>query len=136
MALEQGKNWLWYLNTGTIASPTWTLISKQKDGNVNFSNNFIDTTTKDNAGWTSSSPSTRDMSTDITCFYDKTDSTHDAIMDAVIAQTLLQFRVVGASGEHWTFQAYVEASLSAPSDNMVEMSVTFKRYDAPVHADA
>ena len=134
MAIDRGKDWKWYLNTGTIASPTWTLIKNQKDGNVDFVNSYIDTTTKDNLGWKTQIPSTRDMSTDMTCMYEGTDATHAALLAASYGQTELQFRIVGTTGQNFTFLSYVDVKLTSPVDNVVEMSITFARSGIPVAA--
>jgi hypothetical protein len=132
MAIDRGKDWKWYLNTNTIASPTYTLIPNQKDGNVDWVNNYIDTTTKDNLGWKTQIPSTRDMSTDMTCMYDGLNSVHVALVTASYSQTELQFQIWGSSGEKFTFLSYVDVKLSTPVDNVVEMSITFARSGIPV----
>jgi len=134
MAQERGKNWKFYLNTGTIASPTWSLVTYQKDGSVAFKQNLIDTTTKDDEGWTSQTPTTRDMSSSFSMIYDKTDSTHAALMSAAINQTLKHFKLIGESGENWIYYAYVDAELGVPVDNMAECSVTLARFGVPTYA--
>lgn len=134
MAIDRGKDWKWYLNTGTTASPTWTLIKNQKEGNVDVTSNAINTTTKDNLGWETEIPSTRKFSTDMTCLYEGTDATHVALRNAAVNQTELGFRVVGANAETYTFNAYVALKLSSPVDNVVEMSLTFMLSSSPTLA--
>lgn len=134
MAQEAGKNWKFYLNTGTVGSPTWTLVSNQKDGSVGFKQNMIDTTTKSDAGWTSTTATTRDMTSSFSIIYDKTDATHAALMSAAINQTLKHFKLIGASGENWIYQAYVSLECAVPVDNMAEVTVTLERNGAPTYA--
>ena len=134
MAQEPGKNWKFYLNTGTTASPTWTLVSNQKDGSVGFKQNMIDTTTKSDSGWTSSTATTKHMSSSFSIIYDKTDATHAALMAAALAQTLKHFKLIGASGENWIYFAYVSLECSVPVDNMAEVTVTLDRNGAPTYA--
>jgi len=134
MTMEKGRDWLYYLNTGTVASPTWTLIERQKDGSMGITQNLIDTTTKSDSGWTSQTATTRDGSFSFSIIYDQTEATHVALLSAAINQTLKQFKVVGFSGENWIFQAYVDFDAGFPVDNMVEVTCNLGRYDAPVYA--
>lgn len=134
MAKEIGLNWLFYLNTGTVASPTWTVITNQRDGNFDISQNTVDTTTKSDSGWVTKVAVTREGAASFSIVYDSTDSTHTALLSAALNGTLKQFKIVGAGGENWIFQAYVGFNIGFPQDNAVEPSITLERYDAPVYA--
>ena len=134
MAKETGKEWIYYLNTGTEASPTWTQIANQRDGAFNIQQNLIDTTTKSDGGWTTQTASTRDATASFSIVYDGSDSTHTALLAAAIAQTLKYFKLVGESGENWKFHAWISTNLPAPVDNVVEVAVDLARSDAPVYA--
>jgi hypothetical protein len=134
MAKETGKEWKYYLNTGTEGSPTWTVVLNQRDGSFNIQQNTIDTTTKSDGGWTTQTASTRDGAASFSIVYDSTDATHTALLAAALNQTLKHFKLVGEGGENWIFHAWVSMNLPAPVDNVVEVAVDLVRSDAPVYS--
>jgi predicted secreted protein len=134
MAIEVGKSWLVYLNTGTVASPTWTLVANQKDLSVDITQNTIDTTNKSNSGWTTQIVSTRDLAVSFTIQFDQTDATHSAIMSASVNQTEKHWKLLGQGGQNWIFLAYVSAAGSAAVDGVAEFNCTLVRSGTPTYA--
>ena len=51
-----GKDYLLYINTGTVATPVWTLIGGQRSGNLNRKAESIDASNKTTGGWKQSLP--------------------------------------------------------------------------------
>ena len=60
-----GKDYLLYVNTGTVASPTWTLIGGQKSSDLNRSADSIDVSHKTSGGWKSNKAGLRGWSIDL-----------------------------------------------------------------------
>jgi TP901-1 family phage major tail protein len=46
-----GKDYLLYINTGTVSTSTWTLISGQKGSTLNRKADSIDASNKTTGGW-------------------------------------------------------------------------------------
>jgi hypothetical protein len=136
MAIERGKDWLVYLNTGTIASPTWTLIENQTALDFANDQDVIDTTNKSTSGYKTSIISLKDLSCSFTMLYDQasTNTTCVTLTQAAINQTLKQFKLLGSGGQNWIFQAYVKISYTANFDGLCEAKVELVRYDAPTYS--
>lgn len=60
-----GKDYLLYVNTGTVASPTWTLIGGQKSSDLNRTADSIDLSHKTSGGWKSNKAGLRGWSIDL-----------------------------------------------------------------------
>lgn len=134
MAKEWGRNWKWYLNTGTVASPTWTEIPNQKDGPLSIDPNMVDTTTKSDAGWSTQSPTTKTWEASLSLIYDGLNATHYALVQNCQDEVETGFKLVGESGENWVVYAYLGIALSPPVDNVVTLDVTLNASQAPVYA--
>jgi hypothetical protein len=134
MAKEWGRNWKWYLNTGTEASPTWTLIPNQKDGPFSIDPNMVETTTKSDAGWTTQSPTTKSWEASISVVLDLTDSTHLAMVNNAQDEVETEFKLVAENGQNWIVFAWLGISVSDPVDNVATMDVTLNMSRAPTYA--
>ena len=62
---EVGKDFLLYLNLGTVGSPTWTLIGGQRNSSLGRTADSIDLSNKSNNGWKSFKPGMRGWSLDL-----------------------------------------------------------------------
>jgi TP901-1 family phage major tail protein len=60
-----GKDYLLYVNTGTVGSPTWTLIGGQKSSDLNRTAESIDVSHKTTGGWKSNKAGLRGWSIDL-----------------------------------------------------------------------
>lgn len=60
-----GKDWLLYVNTGTVAAPVWTLIGGQRGSSLSRTADEIDVSHKTSGGWKSSKAGLRGWSIDL-----------------------------------------------------------------------
>lgn len=60
-----GKDYLLYINTGTVADPVWTLIGGQKSSDLNRTADSIDVSHKTSGGWKSNKAGLRGWSIDL-----------------------------------------------------------------------
>jgi TP901-1 family phage major tail protein len=60
-----GKDYLLYVNTGTVAAPVWTLIGGQRGSSLGRTADSIDTSHKTSGGWKSSKAGLRGWSIDL-----------------------------------------------------------------------
>ena len=115
MALILGMNSKLYYNTGSYGSPTWTLITNVKDVEVNLDSETVDSTTRANSGWKSSVVTLRVASITFSMNYDKSDTAHQAILDAYLAGTVKDFAVadglIATTGtEYFRAECYIKSA--------------------------
>lgn len=60
-----GKDYLLYVNTGTVETPVWTLIGGQRGSSLGRTADSIDTSHKTSGGWKSSKAGLRGWSIDL-----------------------------------------------------------------------
>lgn len=134
MAIEAGKTWLVYLNTGTEASPSWSVITECRDITFDITSNTSDTTTRSCSGWVRNSPTTREMAAGFSIILDYTVSNHITLVEAAHNQTLKGFKFVGGTAQNWIFYGYLDASFAPALDGYVEVSFTIHPSTVPVYA--
>ena len=91
MAYVLGMNAKLYYNTGSYASPTWTLISNVRDLTLNLERGDTDITTRGGGGWRQSVATLADGSIDFGMVWDTADTVFTAIKDAFINNTTVEF---------------------------------------------
>ena len=94
MAHVLGMDAKLYYNTGSYASPTWTLISNVRDLTLNLERGDTDITTRGGGGWRQSVATLADGSIDFGMVWDNTDTVFTAIKNAFINNTVLEFLVL------------------------------------------
>lgn len=77
------------LNSGTIASPTWSEIGLVKDETVNLSKALADVTTRQANGWRLQRGTLKEASIDLQLLYDPSDDDFDEFRDAFFNNTQL-----------------------------------------------
>lgn len=104
MAITTGLNGKLYINTNTVASPTWTFIGGQRSAKLSKNHEATDVTNKGDAGWERSIGTTRSLSIDLEGFVDEADAGFLALADVfwsdlgstTTTQKQFQFRTPGA----------------------------------------
>jgi hypothetical protein len=132
--IETGVNWLWYVNTGTTASPTWTLITTQQDGNFEIDTNIADATYKGSGGWVTSIPTTQKWAASFTCIYDSSDLAVATIRDAALSKLKLGYKLVGETGENYIVSAWVKTGMDFKNNAPVTFKVDLIPYGAAVRS--
>ena len=91
MAYVLGMNAKLYYNTGSYASPTWTLIDNVRDLTLNLERGDTDITTRGGAGWRQSVATLADGSIDFGMVWDTADTVFTAIKNAFVNNTTVEF---------------------------------------------
>ena len=60
-----GKDFLLYINTGTVETPNWTLVGGQRNSSLNRSADSVDVSHKTSGGWKSTRAGLRSWSIDL-----------------------------------------------------------------------
>lgn len=94
MAHVLGMDAKLYYNTGSYASPTWTLIDNVRDLTLNLERGDTDITTRGGGGWRQSVATLADGSVDFGMVWDNTDTVFTAIKNAFINNTVVEFLVL------------------------------------------
>jgi hypothetical protein len=134
VSLDTGQNWLWYVNTGTDASPTWTLITTQRDSSFEITSDSVDGSYKGSGGWTTTIPTMKKWSGSFTMIYDATDLACTTIRDSAIAQTKRGYKLIAQNGENWIVAAWVTTSMSMPNQDLVTVEVSLLGDGAATYA--
>ena len=129
---EIGKEFVFLvdLNTSTTtAGERWARVGKSKDGGLTLSNNLVDTTTKDDQGFTSQVITTRSWGGSFSTNYDPFDPAADFISrkqhDTTTTDYRLKVRFDEPSGQSRRGFARVEnMEMSTPVDGPAEMSIS------------
>ena len=124
-AESRGIDFLIYINTGTVDSPTWTKVAGQRGGTFNLSSDEIDLSSKDNYGFSDRDYGTQEWSIDGDGVFIEGDNSHDAILDAFLARQPLLVRWTFPSGKSYEGRAIItDFPIEAPYDDVATYSLT------------
>ena len=137
MAAVLGMNAKLYRNTGTYASPTWTVVSNVKDVTLSLETGEADVTTRAASGWRQSIATLKDAGLEFEMVWDGTDAGFTAVKDAYMNGTNVEFLVLDGD-ESTTGSQGLRAEMSImtfsrnePLEEAVTVSVSAK----PTKAD-
>lgn len=124
---EIGLDGLLYINTGTTASPTWTLIAGQKNASYSFKKATVDITCKDNSGWEDFIGTTRGWTVTADGLCEETDAGFLYLEAAFFDDSTREFKFITPTDRYFQGEAEIETfDEKFPYDNTVEYSVTLK----------
>lgn len=95
------------VNTGTIASPTYTKVAGQRGGSLKRTTGEADMTTKDSNNWHEGKPTIRSWSIDGDGLIIENDTGYSAIKTAWLANEQVQVQMVTADGHTNTGMATI-----------------------------
>ena len=102
MAVGIGVNGLLYINTGTVASPTYILIGGQRNATLKNSKSTVDITNKGDFGWRNTTGTVREVSIDFDGLVDEADSGFLALRDVFWNNVSKLFRFITPGGVTFT----------------------------------
>lgn len=109
---------------------SYLLVGKLKSVSLTMDNAEVDSTTNDDAGFTSALYGNQTANLNVTVSYDTSDAQQTTMINAVYAKTKLWFRVrptVGSGLRETRFQAVLlSMNPSASNGALVELSFTIK----------
>jgi len=121
-----------YYNTGSYASPTWTLIGNVKDVTLTLEKGTADITTRAAAGWRATVGTLKDLTIEFAMVWDTTDAAFTAIQTAFMNNTSIEVvaldglvATTGSQGPRVTCDV-TSFSRSEPLEDALTVSVTLK----------
>ncbi len=132
MAIELGMQKKLYRNSGTFATPVWEEVTNVTDLTFNLSLDEADITTRANNGWKASIGTLNDGSIDFDMIADRADPEFQAVEDAFINRTAVEYAVMegditvsGTQGWRLTV-AVINFTRNEPLAEAVTVNVTLK----------
>lgn len=120
-----GVDFLIYVNTGTIASPTWVLVAGQRNGRLSRRTDEANLTSKDSKGWHRGKPSLLHWSIDFDGLIVEGDAGQDKLDEVWRNRQQVQVRMVTEAGtKHTGLATITDLSEAAPYDAEATMSGT------------
>jgi hypothetical protein len=128
-----------YRNTGTYVSPTWNLMERVQDLTLDLTAAEVETTTREDEGWETAEPGFLRAEVEFTIRADTTDADWNALHDAFIARTAIEFAIMnqaiatsGAEGLRARCHVFQGGRDEAMAGKQM---TTFRLRPAPKHAD-
>jgi len=137
MAAVLGMNAKLYRNTGTYASPTWTIVSNVRDVTLSLETGEADVTTRAASGWRQSIATLKDAGLEFEMVWDGTDAGFTAVKDGYMNGTNIEFLVLdGDSATSGSQGLRAEMSIMTFSRNEpLEEAVTVSVSAKPTKSD-
>ena len=122
---ERGIDFLIYVNLGTVAAPSWTLVGGQRDATLNRSMEPIDITAKDNYGWADTLDGVKEWSIDFNWLYSQTDTGVAKLEDAYTNGDQVNIKMETPGAEIYSGLGYItELTLEVPYEDAATYSGT------------
>lgn len=96
MSTRLGLDAALYRNSGTYSTPVLVKVGNCKDVTVNLEKNKADVTTRSNNGWRANIGVLKDASVDFAMVWNTSDENFQAIRDAFLHNTPIEFFVMSA----------------------------------------
>ncbi len=117
MPAVTGISFLVYVNTGTDASPVWTVVAGQRGANLNMSLDEADTTSKDSSGWHEGLPTIRSWSIDFDALLIQGDAGLTALENMFMNKSQVKIQLQTPAASTYTGKATLtDFSYDAPHD--------------------
>lgn len=127
MAAALGTNSTVHISADGI---TYALLGKLKSGSVAVDNVEVDSTTNDDAGYTSALYGNQSVSVSVSCAYDSSDAQQTTLINAAYAKTTLYYRIrptVGSGLRQVIFQGLATNKTGSFANNsLVELAFSIK----------
>ena len=125
MAVGIGVNGLLYINTGTVGSPTYTLIGGQRNATITETKDAVDITNKGDSGWKNTTGTVRGVTIDFDGLVDEADTGFIALRDVFWNNVSDQFRFTTPGAVTYTGTFELDSlEESYPYDDAVGYSAT------------
>lgn len=113
-----GVDFLVYVNTGTVAAPTWTLVAGQRNGRLSRRTDEANLTSKDSRGWHRGKPAILHWSIDFDGLIIEGDTGQETLEEAWRRREQVQVQMVTEGGTKYRGVATItDLSDAAPYDS-------------------
>jgi predicted secreted protein len=127
MAVGIGVSGILYINTGTDASPTYTLIGGQRNASLDFSKKTVDITNKGDFGWDNFTATTRGVTVDVDGLVDEADAGFQQLRLVFWNNVSMKFRFNTPSGVTYSGTFELDSlNESYPYDDAVGYKASLK----------
>lgn len=123
---------LYYASTGTTEAQTMhdsgTAVGGVQSGSLDLSNNMVDTTNNDDAGYTSAEYGNQSATFSVDCIYDPSDTAQAALLAASFAKTKVCMGIAPIDGNNedmYIFDALLDGVSWNPGENDAAETVSF-----------
>ncbi|MCP8970572.1 phage major tail protein, TP901-1 family [Ectobacillus ponti] len=125
--MARGLDFIIKVNTGTIASPTWTTVAAQRGGTLKRDADTLDLTTKDSAGWQELDYGLRSWGIEADGLLVENDAGYLALENAYMTRTKVQVFAQTAAGSKYQGMAVLKSfPIEMPYDDSATYKVTFE----------
>ncbi len=122
-----GKDYLLYVNTGTVATPVWTLIGGQRGSSLGRTADSIDLSHKTSGGWKSAGAGLRGWSIDLDGLVLLNDTGLEALETAFENGKNIHLKFEYPDGKYRTgWAAVTDLSIETPHDGEASLSGTLE----------
>lgn len=120
-----GKDYLLYLNTGTIDAPKWELIGGQRSSDLSRSGDTIDTSSKSSGSWGGGMVGTLTWSIDLDAIVVLNDNAAGMLECAFSSRKQVNIKLERPDGTYYAgWGAITDLSISTPHDDVAGISGT------------
>lgn len=120
-----GKDFLMYLNTGTVGTPKWELIGGQRSSDLSRTAETIDTSSKSSGAWGGGMPGTLTWSIDLDAIVVLNDNAAAMLECAFSSRKQVQIKLERPDGTYYAgWGAITDLSISTPHDDVAGISGT------------
>lgn len=126
-AATVGKDYLLYVNTGTVATPVWTMIGGQRGSSLSRSADSIDVSHKTSGGWKSTKAGLRGWSIDLDGLCLLSDTGLEALETAFNAGKEVHLKFEYPDEKYRTgWAAITDLSIDTPHDGEASLKGTLE----------
>jgi TP901-1 family phage major tail protein len=126
-AAAVGKDFLLYVNTGTVDTPVWTLVGGQRNSSLGRTADSIDTSHKTSGGWKSSKAGLRGWSIDLDALVLLQDLGVEALETAFMQGKEINVKFERPDKKYYTGWASItDFSIDPPHDGEASLSGTLE----------
>lgn len=120
-----GKDFLLYLNTGTVDAPKWELIGGQRSSDLSRSGDTIDTSSKSSGSWGGGMVGTLTWSIDLDAIVVLNDNAAAMLECAFSSRKQVNIKLERPDGTYYAgWGAITDLSISTPHDDVAGISGT------------
>lgn len=128
-----GVDFLIHVNTGTEASPVYTVLGGQRSATFKRQAEEIDASSKTSGGWKDTIPGLRSWGIDADALVLANDEAYVTLDSCYMNRQPVMVKYVRQDGSYWTGKATItDLSESAPHNDVATYTLTLSGIGAPV----
>lgn len=136
VTLETGVNWRWYIDTSATGTPSYALLTTQRDGSFAVSPDTVDASYKGAGGWTTKIPTLLSWEGSFSGILDVTDTAFVELQLCATTKKIRKYQLKQevSPNKTWSVVAYVDLSLKFDQTDVASWEATLIGDGAAVYA--